>query len=148
MPLASNVAAQGGRLSQLVASLLPGIFLIGYNVGTGSITAMSKAGAVFGTELLWAVLLSCVMTFYLMSLCSRFTIVTGMTLIEGMRRYIHPTLALLFLVALSAIILSALVGVLGIIAEVLQVWSETMVEGGIARNWCALFTAVLVLVLV
>ena len=31
---------------QLVASLLPGIFLIGYNVGTGSITAMSKAGAV------------------------------------------------------------------------------------------------------
>ncbi len=135
-------------MSQLVASLLPGIFLIGYNVGTGSITAMSKAGAVFGTELLWAVLLSCVMTFYLMSLCSRFTIVTGMTLIEGMRRYIHPTLALLFLVALSAIILSALVGVLGIIAEVLQVWSATMVEGGIARNWCALFTAVLVLVLV
>jgi manganese transport protein len=148
MPLASDSTVTGGRWSQLAASLLPGIFLIGYNVGTGSITAMSKAGAVFGTELLWAVLLSCVMTYYLMSLCSRFTIVTSMTLIEGMRRHIHPALAVFFLVVLSAIILSALIGVLGIIADVLQVWSATLVEGGIARNWCALFTAALVLVLV
>ncbi|MBW2567067.1 MAG: divalent metal cation transporter, partial [Deltaproteobacteria bacterium] len=43
-------------MPQLFASLLPGIFLIGYNVGTGSVTAMSKAGANFGTDLLWAVL--------------------------------------------------------------------------------------------
>ena len=86
---------------QLVASLLPGIFLIGYNVGTGSITAMSKAGAVFGMDLLWAVLLSCLMVYYLMSLCSRFTIVTGLTLIEGIRRYIHPGVAIFFLVGRS-----------------------------------------------
>ena len=37
------------------------------------------------------------MTYYLMSLCSRFTIVTGATLIEGMRRYIHPLVAVFFL---------------------------------------------------
>jgi len=145
MRLASSSGVKGGKWSQLLASLLPGIFLIGYNVGTGSITAMSKAGAMFGTDLLWAVLLSCVITYYLMSLCSRFTIVTGMTLIEGIRRHIHPALALFFLLVLSAIILSALIGVLGIVADVLEVWSATLLEDGISRNWCALFTATLVL---
>jgi len=129
------------KMPQLFASLLPGIFLIGYNVGTGSVTAMSKAGANFGTDLLWAVLVSCVMTFYLMSLSSRFTMVTGMTLIEGFRRYIHPGFAILMMVALSGIILSALIGVLGIIADVLHVWSLTITEGGLSTTLCAGLTA-------
>lgn len=131
-------------VKKVAASLLPGIFLIGYNVGTGSITAMSKAGAVFGTDLLWAVLLSCLMTYYLMSLCSRFTIVTGMTLIEGIRKVIHPAVAIFFLLVLSAIILSALIGVLGIVADVLSVWSATLVDGGVSRTVLAFATAALV----
>ena len=61
----------------ILASLLPGIFLIGYNIGTGSLTAMSKAGANYGTDLLWAVLLSCLITWYLINFFSRFTMVTG-----------------------------------------------------------------------
>jgi len=125
------------RFKMLVASLLPGIFLIGYNVGTGSITAMSKAGANFGVGLLWAVLLSCVITFYLMSLCSRFTMVTGMTLMAGFRRYIHPVFGLSMLLVLSAIILSALIGVLGIIADVMHVWTTTLTPDGISSTWCA-----------
>lgn len=131
-------------IRNLVAALLPGIFLIGYNIGTGSITAMSKAGAVFGTDLLWAVLLSCLITYYLMSLCSRFTIVTGMTLIAGIRTLIHPAIALFFLLVLSAIILSALIGVLGIIADVLTVWGATPGVDGVSRNYWAFGTAGLV----
>ncbi len=34
-------------MKKLFMSILPGIFLIGYNIGTGSLTAMSKAGANF-----------------------------------------------------------------------------------------------------
>jgi Mn2+/Fe2+ NRAMP family transporter len=45
-------------LRKIIASLLPGIFIIGYNVGTGSITSMSKAGANFGLDLLWAIAIS------------------------------------------------------------------------------------------
>ncbi len=130
-----------------IAALLPGIFLIGYNVGTGSITAMSKAGAIFGTDLLWAVLLSCLITYYLMSLCSRFTIVTGMTLIAGIKTYIHPTIALFFLLVLGGIILSALIGVLGIVADVLAVWSATWSTTGVSRNIWAMGTAGLVFAL-
>jgi len=80
---------------------LPGIFLIGYNVGTGSVTAMSKAGANFGMDLLWAVLVSCVMTYYLMSLFSRYTMVTGQTAIEGFKRHIHPAFTIVLIVLLS-----------------------------------------------
>ena len=60
------------KFSKLAASLMPGIFLIGYNIGTGSLTAMSKAGANFGTDLLWAVLLSCLITWFLINFFSRF----------------------------------------------------------------------------
>ena len=135
-------------MKRLLYSLLPGIFLIGYNVGTGSITAMSKAGANFGTDLLWAVLVSCAMTFYLMTLCSRFTIVTGQTLIEGFRRHVHPGFAIFMLVVLSAIILSALIGVLSIVADVLHVWTATFIDGGISSAACAGVTAVVIFLLI
>lgn len=136
------------KTSRLIASLLPGIFLIGYNIGTGSITSMSKAGANFGTDLLWAVLLSCLITYYLMSLCSRFTIVTGMTLIEGFKRHINPGFAIVMLIILSSIILSALIGVLGIISEVLHIWSEGFVDNGISVTFLAAITATILYILI
>ncbi len=93
------------RLKRVIASLLPGIFLIGYNIGTGSITSMSKSGANFGLDLLWAVLLSCLITYYLINLFSRYTMVTGETVIQGMKRHISPALVIILLTALSMIIL-------------------------------------------
>ncbi|MDR1962414.1 MAG: hypothetical protein LBQ50_01385 [Planctomycetaceae bacterium] len=50
------------KLKSFFASLMPGLFLVGYNIGTGSITSMAKGGANFGLDLLWAVLLSCLAT--------------------------------------------------------------------------------------
>ena len=131
-------------LKKLLNSLLPGIFLIGYNVGTGSVTAMSKAGANFGMDLLWAVLVSCVVTYYLMSLFSRYTMVTGQTAIEGFRRHIHPAFTIVLIVLLSAIIVSALMGVLSIIADVLHVWTQTVFPIEISATvWAAIVAAVL-----
>ena len=79
--------------SRWFAPLLPGIFLIGYNIGTGSLTAMSKAGANYGTGMLWAVLVSCLITWYLINFFSRFTMASGMTAMEAFRRHIHPVYA-------------------------------------------------------
>ena len=120
---------------------MPGIFLIGYNVGTGSVTAMSKAGANFGMDLLWAVLVSCVITYYLMSLFSRYTMVTGQTAIEGFKRHIHPAFTIVLIVLLSVIIVSALMGVLSIIADVLHVWSQTVSSRGIPASVWAIVVA-------
>jgi Mn2+/Fe2+ NRAMP family transporter len=50
-------------MSALIRSLLPGIFLFGYCIGTGSVTAMAKAGADCGMLLLWTVLIFCLITY-------------------------------------------------------------------------------------
>ena len=53
------------RLIKLILALGPGIFCIGYTIGTGSVTAMIKSGADFGMAMLWALILSCLFTFFL-----------------------------------------------------------------------------------
>jgi len=37
----------------LIAAIAPGIFLVGYNIGTGSITTMASAGADYGMAMTW-----------------------------------------------------------------------------------------------
>jgi Mn2+/Fe2+ NRAMP family transporter len=131
-----------GRIKTIIASILPGIFIIGYNVGTGSITSMSKAGANFGLDLIWAVAISCLVTYYLILLFSRYTMVTGETFIEGVKRHIHPGLAIFLIVVLSLIILGALMGVLGIIAEVLYIWSDTVLQNTLSMQGWAIIVAI------
>lgn len=67
------------NVKQIVKSLLPGIFLFGFTVGTGSITAMAKAGADYGMSLPWAVFICCLITFFLLNLFGKYTIITGET---------------------------------------------------------------------
>lgn len=110
------------KVRQLIGSVMPGVFLIGYNIGTGSLTAMSKAGANFGTDLLWAVLLSCLITWYLINFFSRFTMVSGMTAMQAYRKHIHPVYAWVLWCGLAIIILSALMAMIGLLADVVLVW--------------------------
>ncbi len=109
------------RLRSVLAPVMPGIFLIGYNIGTGSLTAMSKAGANYGTDLLWAVLVSCLITWYLINFFSRFTMASGMTAMEAFRQHIHPAYAWLLWSGLTVIILSALMGMVGLLVDVIAV---------------------------
>ena len=110
------------KTKALLTSILPGIFLIGYNIGTGSLTAMSKAGANFGCDLLWAVLLSCLITWYLINFFSRFTMASGLTAMEGFRKHIHPAYAWVLWSGLAVIILSALMAMIGLLTDVVFVW--------------------------
>jgi Mn2+/Fe2+ NRAMP family transporter len=136
------------KIKTIIASILPGIFIIGYNVGTGSITSMSKAGANFGLDLLWAIALSCIITYYLILLFSRYTMQTGETFIEGVKQHIHPGLAVFLIAVLSMIILGALMGVLGIIAQVLFIWAETAFQKNISlKAWGILVACIIYLLL-
>ena len=47
------------KIALFWATIAPGIFLVGYNIGTGSITTMASAGASYGMTLTWALALSC-----------------------------------------------------------------------------------------
>jgi len=114
------------KITALLAPIMPGIFLIGYNIGTGSLTAMSKAGANFGCDLLWAVLLSCLITWYLINFFSRFTMVSGMTAMEAFRKHIHPAYAWVLWSGLVIIILSALMAMIGLLTDVIMVWFKEL----------------------
>lgn len=136
------------KLKKVIASILPGIFLIGYNVGTGSVTSMSKAGANFGYDLLWTILISCMATYYLIVLFSRYTMVTGETTIQGIKKHIHPGLAITLIVALSIIIVSALMGLLGIMADVMHEWSKSILFSGVSSFSWAVIIGVLIYILI
>ena len=133
---------------RLLASAMPGIFLIGYNIGTGSLTAMSKAGANFGTDLLWAVLVSCLITWYLISFFSRFTMASGMTAMEAYHRHIHPVYAWVLWAGLSIIILSALMGMIGLLVDVVAVWCQEVLEVTVHRGLTGSILAAIVLGLI
>jgi Mn2+/Fe2+ NRAMP family transporter len=129
------------KLRNILASIMPGIFLIGYNIGTGSITSMSKAGANFGLDLLWTLAVSCLITYYLINLFSRYTMVTGETIMQGIKKNISPWLAVALIIPLSIIIVSALMGVLGIIASVLEEWSYTAFDTRVSAVWWAMIVS-------
>jgi manganese transport protein len=126
-------------IKKVIKSLLPGIFLFGFTVGTGSVTAMAKAGADYGMSLLWAVFLSCVITVFLLNLFGKFTIVTKETALAAIKKYIHPGVALFFIIALTANVSGSVIGVMGIVADVCFEWSKGMVEGGIPAFYFAAF---------
>ncbi|MGB7450619.1 MAG: Nramp family divalent metal transporter [Lysobacterales bacterium] len=132
------------RFSKALALFLPGIFLLGFNIGTGSVTAMAKAGATYGMSLLWTMVASCLATFFMINLYSRYTLVTGETALQAFRQHIHPLVGLFFIVALTAGVSGSVMGVMGIVAEMSSEWSKAFVDGGIAPVWFAAFFVSLV----
>jgi len=135
------------RIKQALKALLPGIFLFGFTVGTGSVTAMAKAGADYGMSLLWAVFLSCIITFFLLNLFGKFTIITKETALASIRKHIHPGVAIFFIIALCANICGSVIGVMGIVADVCFVWSKNWIAGGISPVYFAGFFVSLVYVI-
>jgi manganese transport protein len=132
------------RFSKTLALFLPGIFLLGFNIGTGSVTAMAKAGATYGMSLLWTIVASCLATYFMINAYGRFTLVTGETALQAFRRHIHPMVGIFFIVALTAGVSGSVMGVMGIVAEISSEWSKTLIEGGIAPIWFAAFFVALV----
>lgn len=132
------------RLSRTLALFLPGIFLLGFNIGTGSVTAMAKAGATYGMSLLWTIVASCLATFFMINAYGRLTLVTGETALQAFRRHIHPLVGLFFIVALTAGVCGSVMGVMGIVAEVSSEWSKGFIDGGIEPVWFAAFFVALV----
>lgn len=110
------------KIKIFLAALGPGIFLIGYNIGTGSITTMAKAGADFGMSLLWAVLLSALFTYVLMVAYGKMTLVTGKTALNNFNHEFKygKILSVYILIALILGEILALMGIMGIISELAQ----------------------------
>lgn len=87
---------------------------------------MAKAGANYGVSLMWAVALSCIVT-VLIRIYGRYASVTGERALTAFRRHIHPGVAMLFLIGLTVAVSGSIMGVMGILADVMATWSTTLV---------------------
>ncbi len=132
------------KFSRGLALFLPGIFLLGFNIGTGSVTAMAKAGADYGMSLLWTIVASCLCTFFMINQYGRYTLITGETALEAFRKHLHPSVGIFFIVALTAGVCGSVMGVMGIVAEICYEWSKSLVDGGISPIYFASFFVTLV----
>ncbi len=109
----------------------PGLFLIGYNIGTGSITTMAKVGAEHGMTLTWALVLSCIFTYILMVAYGKTTIVSGKTALSTIKSNLQygKILAIYILIALIFGELLALMGIFGIVTDLIQEASRLLFGG-------------------
>lgn len=73
------------RIWLILLAVGPGIFCIGYTIGTGSVTSMAKAGSQYGMQLLWVLSLSCLFAWILMETYGRYAVVTGQTAIHSFK---------------------------------------------------------------
>lgn len=103
----------------LLLSVGPGIFAIGYTIGTGSVTSMSMAGSAYGMELVWVLFLSAFFAWVLMEAYGRYAIATGDTSMHGYRKHLRygKAVALLVIIGVTFGQWNSLAGILGLTAN-------------------------------
>jgi Mn2+/Fe2+ NRAMP family transporter len=122
------------KIGLFLASIAPGIFLIGYNIGTGSITTMAASGAAYGMTLIWPLLISCIFTFYLVMLFGRYTSITGNTILHSFRFHFGTPVSLLVLASLLISEWISCMGVMSVVTQVVEEWSKPLTRSGNGFN--------------
>jgi len=99
----------------------PGIFAIGYTIGTGSVTSMIVAGSKFGMQLLWVLLLSCLFSGVLMFAYGNYALLTGETALFGFKKHLKfgKLLAILVIIGITFGQWNSLMGILGISSNII-----------------------------
>lgn len=111
-------------LKKLLAAVLafgPGIFAIGYTIGTGSVTSMIVAGSTYGMQLLWVLLLSCIFSGLLMYAYGNYALISGETALYSFKKHIKggKIIAILIIIGISFGQWNSLMGILGISANII-----------------------------
>lgn len=126
----------------------PGIFAIGYTIGTGSVTSMIVAGSSYGMQLLWVLALSCFFSWVLMEAYGRYFLSTGETALFAFRKHLKfgNFIAILIIIGITFGQWNSLIGILGISANAIV---ETLglfipaVKGN--EYWWVLIIAILII---
>jgi Mn2+/Fe2+ NRAMP family transporter len=138
-----------GLLSKVIAVVGPGLFVLGYTIGTGSVTTMATSGAAYGMTLTWAVALSCLFTFFLIVGISRLTIVGDRPFISAVREQFGRGIALFLIFSLMLTVITSIMGISAIVGEAVQAWTAVIGLGrdGIPSLGTGLLIAALLYVL-
>lgn len=136
------------RFRRFLLSIGPGIFLVGYTIGTGSVVAMASAGSRYGLSMLWALALSCIFSFILLEAYGRYAVVTGEGALYAYKKHIKflgRPVAIITLIGLIMVEILALMGIMGIISDLLYEWSIILFNG---EGWSHLWIAAGIIVII
>jgi len=109
------------KLIKLLLSFGPGIFAIGYTIGTGSVTSMIVAGNNFGMDLLWVLLCSCLFTGVLIYVSGSYYLRTQETALFAIRKHLPfgTAVAIAIIATVGIGQWNSLIGILGITSNVI-----------------------------
>ena len=131
-------------------SIGPGIFAIGYTIGTGSVTSMVVAGSRFGMQLLWVLLLSCLFSWVMMEAYGRYYLVTGETALYSFRKRLKlgKLISWLIIIGITFGQWNSLIGILGISSNAIVETLALFVPAVAGHEYTAvLVVAVLIIVI-
>ncbi len=137
-----------GKICHSLLSVGPGIFCIGYTIGTGSVTSMAKAGSLFGMKLLWVLALSGLFYWVLVEAYGRFAIVTGETALHGFKNRFKfgKLIAILILIGVVTAQWCCFSGLLGLTSNALYESFRLFIPGLNPENyWAVLGIAIFLL---
>lgn len=109
------------KILKFLLSFGPGIFAIGYTIGTGSVTSMIVAGNNFGMDLLWVLFFSCLFSGVLIYVSGSYYLSTGETALYAVKK--HLPMGKFIAIAIIAMVgigqWNSLIGILGITSNVI-----------------------------
>ena len=109
------------RIIKFLLSFGPGIFAIGYTIGTGSVTSMIVAGNNFGMDLLWVLFCSCLFTGVLIYVSGSYYLSTKETALYAIKQHlpIGKAIAIAIIATVGIGQWNSLIGILGITSNVI-----------------------------
>ena len=149
MATAENKKSILKRIARIILGFGPGIFAIGYTIGTGSVTSMIVAGSKFGMQLLWVLLLSCLFSGILMFAYGNYALITGETALYGFKKHLKfgKAMAILIIIGITFGQWNSLMGILGISSNIIFEILAINFEGLIAYQYeTVLIIAIIIIV--
>ena len=134
----------------LLLSVGPGIFCIGYTIGTGSVTSMIKSGSQYGMQLLWVLFLSAFFAWILMETFGRFAAVTGGTAINSFKTRLKYGKLIAILTIIGVVIgqWNSLSGILGLSSHAIYEMLHLFIPGMAKESyWGVLVIAVAIIII-
>lgn len=90
----SKVTHEKIGIKEYMKSLGPAVIVVAGIIGPGTITTMSVVGADHGFKALWIITLACLFAYFYQEPATRLTVRTGMSVLEGIRKFIGKPLAI------------------------------------------------------
>ncbi len=109
------------KLIKFLLSFGPGIFAIGYTIGTGSVTSMIVAGNDFGMDLLWVLFFSCLFSGVLIYVSGSYYLLTKETALYAVKKHLPlgKFIAIAIILTVGIGQWNSLIGILGITSNVI-----------------------------